>query len=129
GTNIIAGLRKGEKLAKIGKDLLKNEGLEPLIIFLTDGQPNVEMSDPEEITKTATELNTLSPIFSLGFGNGADLDFLRKLSLANSGFARNIYEASDAALQLKLFYYEVASPLLANVTFQYVPGQVAIFIK
>lgn len=48
-----------------------------------------------------------------------DFPFLRKLSLQNYGFARKIYEASDAALQLKNFYYEIASPLLANVTFNY----------
>lgn len=61
-------------------------------------------------------------MFSLAFGNGADYNFLRKLSLANSAFARNIYEASDAALQLRNFYKQVASPLLSNVTFNYLPG-------
>lgn len=71
------------------------------------------------------ELNAKqSAIFSLGFGDGADLPFLRRLSLANNGFARNIYEAADAALQLRHFYREVASPLLANVSFSYLPGQV-----
>lgn len=60
----------------------------------------------------------------MGFGYGADIKFLRKLSLSNNGFARNIYEASDAALQLKNFYKEVASPLLANITFNYLPEQV-----
>lgn len=52
--------------------------------------------------------------------------FLRRLSLGNAGFARSIYEASDAALQLSNFYKEVASPLLSNVTFSYLPGQVDI---
>lgn len=65
------------------------------------------------------------PIFSLAFGTGADFDFLRKLSLSNAGFARNIYVASDTTLQLKNFYKEVASPLLSNVSFEYVPGQVS----
>lgn len=66
-----------------------------------------------------------SAIFSLAFGDGADLSFLRRLSASNNGFARNIYEAADAALQLRDFYREVASPLLANVTFSYLPGQVS----
>lgn len=61
----------------------------------------------------------------MAFGQGADFEFLRKLSLSNAGFARNIYVASDTTLQLKNFYKEVASPLLSNVTFEYVPGQVS----
>lgn len=51
---------------------------------------------------------------------------MRKLSLSNGGFARNIYVASDATLQLNNFYKQVASPLLSNVTFDYIPGQVRI---
>jgi len=66
------------------------------------------------------------PIFSLGFGEGADIDFLKKLSLNNTGFARVIYEASDASLQLRNFYKEISSPILSNVTFKYIDEQVKI---
>jgi len=66
------------------------------------------------------------PIFSLGFGKGADIEFLKKLSLNNAGFARVIYEASDASLQLHNFYKEISSPVLSNVTFQYIDAQVKI---
>ena len=41
------------------------------------------------------------------------------MSLQNNGFARKIYEAADAALQLEGFYQEISSPLLQNVTFSY----------
>lgn len=67
------------------------------------------------------------PIYSLGFGEGADIDFLKKLSLNNSGFARVIYEASDASLQLRNFYKEISSPVLSNVTFKYIDSQVKYF--
>ncbi|XP_065201336.1 inter-alpha-trypsin inhibitor heavy chain H4-like isoform X7 [Planococcus citri] len=125
GTNIIAALRKSLQIAHWGqKEFSKNA--KPLIIFLTDGQPNVEMSDTDEIVKTVKKLNVDKyPLFSLAFGQGADYDFLRKLSLSNSGFARNIYVASDTHLQLKNFYKEVASPLLSNVSFDYVAGQIS----
>lgn len=60
GTNIIAGLRNALKLVALGKEVLKNKAQhpEPIIIFLTDGEPNVELSDPEEIIKKVKELNT-----------------------------------------------------------------------
>lgn len=95
--------------------------VQSLIIFLTDGEPTVGITDPPEIQKLiqAANRNLSIPIFSLGFGEGADFPFLKKLSLQNYGFGRKIYEASDAALQLKGFYNEIASPLLSNVTFNY----------
>lgn len=52
------------------------------------------------------------------------MDFLKKLSLNNTGFARVIYEASDVSLQLRNFYKEISSPVLSNVTFKYVDAQV-----
>ncbi|XP_045898363.1 inter-alpha-trypsin inhibitor heavy chain H3-like, partial [Micropterus dolomieu] len=41
------------------------------------------------------------------------------MSLQNNGAARRIYEDSDADLQLKGFYEEVATPLLTDVTMIY----------
>jgi hypothetical protein len=95
--------------------------VESLIIFLTDGEPTVGVTDPDIIQELiqAANKNVTLPIFSLGFGEGVDFPFLRRISLQNYGFARKIYEASDAALQLKGFYNEIASPLLANVLFNY----------
>ena len=63
--------------------------------------------------------NCKYPLFSLGFGNGVNFEFLKKLSLQNCGFARKIYEASDAALQLEGFYQEVSIPLLFDITINY----------
>ena len=59
GTNIIDGLRKGLQLTNIGKRLLQKEEVkrEPLIIFLTDGLPNVELYNPEDIIKEVKKLN------------------------------------------------------------------------
>lgn len=72
-----------------------------------------------------TEINDAqgkTPIFSLSFGDGADKNFLQKLSLHNNGFSRHIYEAADASLQLEEFYKQISSPLLSNVTFKYTPS-------
>ncbi|XP_074041441.1 inter-alpha-trypsin inhibitor heavy chain H4 isoform X3 [Leptinotarsa decemlineata] len=122
-TNIIGGLETALHLVNINKKA--NDGKkehQPMIIFLTDGQPNVGIYSTEEITKIVTRLNSQNekvPIFSLSFGNGADKSFLRSLSSKNSGFSRHIYEASDASLQLQAFYKVISSPLLSNVVFKY----------
>ena len=65
------------------------------------------------------------PIFSLAFGEGADYDLVKKLSAQNAGFARKIYEASDADKQISGFYKEISVTLLNNVTFKYLDAEVS----
>nr|XP_015836303.1 PREDICTED: inter-alpha-trypsin inhibitor heavy chain H4-like [Tribolium castaneum] len=126
-TNIIGGLAVGLYLVRrtLQKFYEKNVATkhQPMIIFLTDGLPNVGISNPDEITKIVTKINqgtNRAAIFSMSFGEDADKNFLKKLSAQNLGFSRHIYEAADAALQLQNFYRTVSSPLLRDVRFKYV---------
>ncbi|XP_069689610.1 inter-alpha-trypsin inhibitor heavy chain H4-like [Periplaneta americana] len=129
-TNINDALVKALQISKLGRTTISLPSgsqlrPEPIIVFLTDGKANVGTSDPKRIITNVGTANTLNAsIFSLALGGEADFPFLKKLSLRNSGFARKIYEASDTALQLRDFYRQVSSPLLANVTFKYRPEQV-----
>jgi hypothetical protein len=126
-TNINAALVKALQISELGRRSSETRGPEPVIIFLTDGKANIAPRTPRSIMSNVKQANTgNSSIFSLALGDGADFPFLKKLSLRNSGFARKIYEASDTALQLTDFYRQVASPLLANVTFSYQPDQVSV---
>ncbi|XP_048028357.1 inter-alpha-trypsin inhibitor heavy chain H3-like [Megalobrama amblycephala] len=45
-----------------------------------------------------------------------------KMTYANGGVARRIYEDSDADLQLQGFYDEVADPLLTDIQLKYTGG-------
>ncbi|XP_052737152.1 inter-alpha-trypsin inhibitor heavy chain H3 [Bicyclus anynana] len=134
-TNIMGALDAALTLVKKGvhQNTDHNEHIklsaqsEPIIIFLTDGEPVVGETKTDVIIERVTQRNTgdmKAAIYSLAFGDGADRDFLRKLSLRNNGFMRHIYEAADAALQLQDFYRQVSSPLLANVKFTYPANQI-----
>ncbi|XP_063634435.1 inter alpha-trypsin inhibitor, heavy chain 4-like isoform X3 [Cydia splendana] len=106
----------------------EKQELESIIVFLTDGEPTVGETDPKRIINRVSEKNSgprKASIFCLAFGEDADRSFLRKLSLRNEGFMRHIYEAADAALQLRDFYKQISSPLLDDVTFIYPPDQIA----
>ncbi|KAB0797974.1 hypothetical protein PPYR_08967 [Photinus pyralis] len=108
-----------ERTQPSGSDTIKRQ---PIVIFLTDGQPTDLL--PDEIITQITELNSeakRSPIFALSFGGGADKQFLQKLAIRNSGFSRHIYDDADASLQLEGFYRQITSPLLSDVTFKYAP--------
>ncbi|KRT81312.1 VWA domain-containing protein [Oryctes borbonicus] len=121
-TNIEDALRVALHLVNIDKKLSSVvDSLQPMIIFLTDGQPTAGEGDPKKILARVQDLNKHQvPIFTLSFGYGADKTMLQKLSLRNDGFSRHIYEAGDASLQLQEFYKHISSPLLHNVTFKYV---------
>ena len=119
---------KGLELSKLAAARhTEGEKSHPILIFLTDGRANVGVQNLTQIVRNAGVANTGNcSIFALGMGSDVDFSFLKKLSLRNYGFARKIYEASDAALQLRDFYRYVASPLLSQVTFQYQPENVSL---
>ncbi|XP_067013964.2 inter-alpha-trypsin inhibitor heavy chain H3 isoform X2 [Anabrus simplex] len=133
GTHIYDALQTALRVVQLGhsspsNDLASQPTKEPMIIFLTDGQPNGPNSDAASIINgtTSSNQNPAAVIYGLAFGDDADFNLLKKVSLKNSGFARKIYQASDASLQLKNFYKEVSSPLLSDVTFHYLENQVDV---
>merc|ERR1712027_16886 len=93
-----------------------------MIIFLTDGQATVGVTGSEEIRSNIEAENTVNkvPIYGLAFGSGADFNLMKTLSQENGAFARKIFEASDAAIQLEDFYLQIAGPKLQNVKIEYV---------
>ncbi|XP_026017029.1 inter-alpha-trypsin inhibitor heavy chain H3-like isoform X1 [Astatotilapia calliptera] len=99
------------------------EGSASILILLTDGQPTKGVTNLEKIQSNVREaVAGKFPVYCLGFGFDVDFEFLKKMSLQNNGVARRIYVDSDADLQLKGFYEEVATPLLTDVTMIYVGG-------
>ncbi|XP_041638855.1 inter-alpha-trypsin inhibitor heavy chain H3-like isoform X2 [Cheilinus undulatus] len=99
------------------------EGSASILILLTDGDPTSGVTNLEVIQSNVREaINGKFPLYCLGFGFDVNFEFLEKMSLQNNGVARRIYEESDADLQLKGFYEEVATPLLTDVTMIYEGG-------
>ncbi|XP_008407908.1 inter-alpha-trypsin inhibitor heavy chain H3-like [Poecilia reticulata] len=99
------------------------EGSASILILLTDGDPTSGVTNHEAIQSNVRQaIAGKFPLYCLGFGFDVNFEFLEKMSLGNNGVARRIYEDSDADLQLKGFYEEVATPLLTDVTMIYVGG-------
>ncbi|XP_042363555.1 inter-alpha-trypsin inhibitor heavy chain H3-like [Plectropomus leopardus] len=99
------------------------EGSASILILLTDGDPTSGVTNLEVIQSNVRgAIAENFPLYCLGFGFDVNFEFLEKMSLQNNGEARRIYEDSDADLQLKGFYKEVATPLLTDVTMIYNGG-------
>ncbi|KAK4880135.1 hypothetical protein RN001_008281 [Aquatica leii] len=122
-TDIHTALQVGMHLIKTTKQNIKYANHQPMVMFLTDGEPTVRETSTQKILNDISKLNDQkTPIFALSFGEAADKNFLQKLSLNNYGFSKHIYEGADAALQLQDFYRQISSPLLSNVSFKYEPS-------
>ncbi|XP_045911118.1 inter-alpha-trypsin inhibitor heavy chain H6 isoform X2 [Micropterus dolomieu] len=95
----------------------------PLVIFLTDGEATIGVTTGDTILSNAKKALGSASLFGLAFGDDADFLLLKRLALDNRGVARMVYEDADAALQLKGFYDEVASPLLSDIQLSYLDDQ------
>ena len=114
-TNINGALLRALEILQEVRDTGARSELQPMVFFLTDGHPTVGETDT---------LAILDKVFSLAFGRRTDFQMLRLLSVQNHGFARKIYTAADASLQMAGFYKEVSSPILSNVTFDYLSSDI-----
>ncbi|XP_041922859.1 inter-alpha-trypsin inhibitor heavy chain H3-like isoform X2 [Alosa sapidissima] len=116
GTDINAAVLEGVNMIKNSH----KEGSASILILLTDGDPTSGETRPERIQSNVREaIGKRFPLYCLGFGFDVNFEFLQKMAQENSGVARRIYQDSDAALQLKGFYEEVAVPLLTSVQMNY----------
>ncbi|NXN78357.1 ITIH3 inhibitor, partial [Bombycilla garrulus] len=126
-TNLHGGLMRGIDILNAAHE----ENLVPkrsasIIIMLTDGLPNVGVSDTQEIEKAVKKaIDGRYTLYNLGFGSGVDYGFLERMALENKGLARRIYPDSDAALQLQGFYDEVSNPMLIDVELKYPENEIS----
>lgn len=117
GTNIYDALSIALNLTN--QDVPVDRLLRPMIIFLTDGQAGGDSSEIIEMFDTRNRGENRAALYTLAFGVDANKDFLKKISLKNSGFMRHIYEAADSSLQLQDFYKSISSLLFTDIEFKY----------
>ncbi|CAL1526289.1 unnamed protein product [Lymnaea stagnalis] len=99
-----------------------------MVFFLTDGEPTEGEINFEKIAINVREANGKeAAIFSLAFGEGANYQSLQTISAQNSGFARKIYEASDAALQVASLYQEISAVVMKDISISFLPSSVDEF--
>jgi len=123
GTNINDGMLEALRLVTaVRRSETIPANTKSMIIFLTDGQATTGVTGDEAIRTNIADENSVTavPIYGLAFGSGADFSLMKRLSQENGAFARKIYEASDAAIQLEDFYLQIAGPKLQNVKIEYV---------
>lgn len=98
-----------------------------ILFFLTDGDPTSGVINKEEIRRNIKNANDRKVmIFTLGFGENCDLQFLQNIADDNDGFSRKIFYDEDSDTQIKTMYQEISSLLLKNVIITYVDNTVDV---
>ncbi|XP_051483170.1 inter-alpha-trypsin inhibitor heavy chain H3-like isoform X4 [Apus apus] len=130
-TNLHGGIMRGiDMLNAAHEGNIVSKRSASLIIMLTDGQPNVGVSNTKDIEAHVKKaIEGRYPLYNLGFGYGVDYNFLEKMALENKGLARRIYPDSDADLQLQGFYDEVSNPMLTDVELSYPENEISDLTK
>ena len=116
-TNINEAMLEGLSLLKTTSERISIK-LMSMLIFLTDGQPTVGVTNPQVIKQNIKEANTEKvPIFGIAFGRDSDFELMKDISVETKSIARRIYEESDAALQFEEFFKEISEPVLRDLRY------------
>lgn len=109
GTNINDAL-----IAAIGQ--LRGSERPAMIVFLTDGQPTVGITDAKQITRNIAEANrSKARIFCFGIGYDVNAELLDKLSAENRGASDYIEPDEDIEVKVSNFFAKVNYPVLSDL--------------
>jgi Ca-activated chloride channel family protein len=113
GTNIDEALKTAFKM-KSGSD-------RPVyVLFLTDGQPTVGITDTETILKNAGGRAPDSVrMFVFGVGYDVNTHLLDKLSSQNRGASEYVKPGEDIEVKVSDLFRMISSPVLTNVAVDY----------
>lgn len=99
-----------------GLEYFKESERPSILVLLTDGKPTSGITDPLTIEEKFRGANIAGvSLFTLGFGNEVNFQFLGRLARQNSGDAFKIEVDVDAAEQITDFYESVSTPILKDV--------------
>lgn len=87
------------------------------IVFVTDGEPTVGVTDPAQILQNTaqTNANKQARIFVLGVGYQVNTKLLDRLADDNGGARDYVTPTEDLELKLSAFYGKLTNPVLAGL--------------
>lgn len=111
GTNINDAL-----IAALNSSLHAETPRPYLIVFLTDGQPTIGVTDPDEILKNIAGRNSgRTRLYVFGVGYDVNTTLLDLLAEQNRGTRDYVEPGEDLELKLSSFYRKVSEPVLGDL--------------
>lgn len=110
GTNISGALAAG-------LSSFRSMDLPSYLVFITDGEPTVGLTDPDDILKSVKKKDLQKiRIFALGIGASLNASLLDRLGGENGGLGEYLDETENLELKISSFYRKIASPVLTGVS-------------
>jgi len=106
GTNINEALLEG----------LKQFEDTAMIVFLTDGQPTVGITNNNEITQNVKMSNAQSTrLFVFGVGYNVNTHLLDRLATENSGVSEYVRPEENIEVKVSAFFSKISNPVLSKL--------------
>lgn len=116
GTNIESGMQ-----AALTADLPKvrdGHELVPITVFLTDGQPTVGLTEPDQLLKRIAEQNLHGErIFVFGVGNSVNTRLLDRIAAASRGDRDYVREDENIEVKTSALFTKLSNPVMTDLEF------------
>ena len=122
GTNIDGALKAALKM-RSGDRLF-------LVVFITDGKPTVEETNPDAIVKNVKDANTANTrVFTFGVGYDLDVRLLDRVAEITNGTRDYVTPGEDLEIVTSRFFKKVDQPVLSNVSIDFGEGVYDVYPK
>ncbi len=86
------------------------------VVFFTDGQPTVDVTNPDKIVKNVQEKNTGNTrIFTFGVGDDVNAAMLDQLAETTRAVSTYVREAEDIETKVAGLYAKISNPVLTDL--------------
>jgi len=85
-----------------------------VVIFLTDGQPTVGVTDEKQILSTVKRAGGNTRVFCFGIGTDVNTHLLDNITDATRAFSQYVLPDEDIELKVSGFFTKIKEPVLAN---------------
>ncbi|MCX6910600.1 MAG: VIT domain-containing protein [Verrucomicrobia bacterium] len=85
-----------------------------VVIFLTDGQPTVGVTNEKQILSTVRRVGGNTRVFCFGIGTDVNTHLLDSITDATRAFSQYVLPDEDIELKVSSFFTKIKEPVLAN---------------
>ncbi|MBM3890721.1 MAG: VWA domain-containing protein, partial [Verrucomicrobia bacterium] len=90
-----------------------------VVIFLTDGQPTVGVTDEKQILSSVKRTGGNTRVFCFGIGTDVNTHLLDSITDATRAFSQYVLPNEDIELKVSSFFTKIKEPVLANPTLRF----------
>ncbi len=100
--------------------MFDDSGRPRMIVFLTDGEPTVGVTDLQEILRNLSKANDVrARIFVFGVGYDVNTHLLDRLAEEHRGVSEYVAPGRDIEVQISSFFRKVSEPILSDTALDF----------